>query len=126
MVAMTIMVIDNNVQVTVHSSLLLSFVHVILLSIQFKQKRRAKWLANKTIHETLFLIPSSSSYTTQNSLLSPILHVSNAPGSRPFHSAASLSNRGGSSTSSSVRTHVPQWIPIARLHFVSAKMLTLS
>ena len=52
--------------------------------------------------------PIPSHLLHQNSLLSPILQVSNTPSSRPFHFAASFNIRGGSSTSSSVRTQVPQ------------------
>jgi hypothetical protein len=60
--------------------------------------------SNANIHPSIPPVPP----LPQNSLLSPILQVSNTPSSRPFHFAASFNIRGGSSTSSSVRTHVPQ------------------
>ena len=62
-----------------------------------------------------------------NSQLSPMLHTSNRPVSgKLLFFSASLSNFGGSVTPSSVRTQVPQCIPIALLHLVSLNMLTLS
>lgn len=63
----------------------------------------------------------------QNCRLSPISHTSNTPVSgMPLLVRAFLRSWGGSSTSSSVNTQVPQCIPMARLHFVSLKILTLS
>jgi len=62
-----------------------------------------------------------------NSLESPISQTSKTPVSAiPFRFSASFSSRGGSMTSSSVSTQVPQWMPIARWHFVSMNMFTLS
>lgn len=63
----------------------------------------------------------------QNSRLSPILQTSKTPVSGIlFLFRASLSFLGGSSTSSSVRTQVPQCMPSAFLHLVSWKMFTAS
>lgn len=51
-------------------------------------------------------------------------HTSKIPCSAiPLLLRALLSSIGGSSTSSSVKTHVPQWMPIARLHLVKKLIL---
>ena len=61
------------------------------------------------------------------SLLSPISQTSKTPSSGiSLLIKAFLSSFGGSRTSSSVKTQVPQCIPIALLHWVSLKMFTLS
>lgn len=70
--------------------------------------------------------PPEQNIRTQNSLLSPISQTSKTPSSGMlFRRNAFLSSCGGSRTSSTVRTQVPQWMPMARAHWVSLNMLTL-
>jgi len=62
-----------------------------------------------------------------NSRLSPISHTSNTPVSGiSLLLRAFFSIFGGSNTSSSVNTHVPQCMPMAFLHWVSLKISTES
>jgi hypothetical protein len=80
---------------------------------------KADFTKNQTLrHHSLF--PHSTS------LPSPISVTPNTPSPIPFHFSASASFLGGSNTSSSVNTHVPQCIPSAVLHFVSTKIFTAS
>lgn len=75
----------------------------------------------------LSLVSFRSKQTHQNSLVSPMAQVSNNPVSGiPLVFIASFNNLGGSSTSSMVNTHVPQWIAMAFLHLVSLKISTAS